>query len=133
MYRKIIVGCLRISNQLDRYITLPCDGQYSKTYDGIVRIDLADDKYQLIAQLNDDVYYHFIGNARENTFAKIRRVESNLFGLIDNNALAEDVLFKTESGSTFLYNCDGEAKGYEATRMGDDNKQIKDFEWFYSF
>ncbi len=133
VYRKIIVGCLRISNLSDRHIVLPCSGQYDKSFDGILKHKLDGEKYQIIAKLSDNNYYHFIGNASDNAFAKIRPLETTLYGLINNNVLDEDVVFKTSNGTTYLYGCSGEAKEYKSIPMSETNKQIKDFEWFFSF
>ena len=133
VFRKVIVGCLRISNQLNASIKLPCDGVYSKEYDGIIKVDLKDNKYQVIAKLNDGKYYHFIGNTRDNEFAKIRTVETKIYDIISFDILSKDVLFKNVSGLTYLYSCDGESKNYKSSIVSKENPQIKNFFWYYPF
>lgn len=133
VHRKVIVGCLRISNRTNARIKLPCDGVYDKKYDGIIRVDLKDEKYQIIAKLNDGKYYHFIGNARDNEFAKIRTVETKIFDIISFDILSKDALFKNIDGTTFLYDCQGVDKKYKSSIISTENPQIKNFYWYYPF
>lgn len=132
-YRKVIVGCLRISNRLSAYIDLPCDGEYDKQYKGILYVDLKDSKYQIIAKLNDGKYYHFIGNSRDNEFAKIRTVETKIFDIISFDILSKDALFKNIDGTTYIYGCNEEDKHYKSSIISADNPQIKNFYWYYTF
>lgn len=133
VYRKVIVGCLRISNKLNAHITLPCDGIYDKKYEGLLRVNLKQGKYQVIAKLNDGKYYHFIGNARDNEFAKIRTVETKILDIISYDILSKDVLFRNIGGTIYLYSCDGEDKHYKSSIMNAENPQIRNFFWYYPF
>lgn len=128
-YRKVIVGCLRISKQTERKVELPCDGSYAKNLDGICCIDLGKGKYQAIAKLNDGKYYHFVGNTKSNEFAKIKVVQT-MFEFLPNSEMNNDFLFKVNRQTAALYDCDGKSQHLYSEAISETNPQIKNFEWF---
>lgn len=130
VYRKTIIGCLRISDQNNRVISLSCNGKYSSNLSSIAKIDLGQGKYQVLAKLDDGKYYSFVGNVRDNEFAKIKEISTVLWDPVPTGNLEGNVLFKVIDNMATVFNCNGENQNYYSIPISESNKQIKHFEWF---
>ncbi len=102
-HRKIIVNCLQENRQLKKLqIAAPCrESNSGRKALGIIRQELVkDEKYCLIAKLDNGKYYRFVGDIKNDFYKEPEQVEYQFEDESDLSALEGDYLFKF-NGKTF--------------------------------
>ncbi len=107
-HRKIIVNCLRENRQLKKLqIAAPCREMNSgRKALGIIRQELVkDEKYCMIAKLDNGKYYRFLGDIKNDFYKEPEQVEYQYEDESDLSALEGDYLFKYNGKNFDIIDC----------------------------